>query len=229
MRSKKESMSSLIFVIEETQVLVAADTLAVRQDGTPSYFTTKAFALPHLRMVIAGTGSAGFLDAWFYQINTRMRRRGIDHLNEYAPTGLARLWAEHNDLWEKAGVKPNTITTVYHFGFSETAELVHAFAYRSENGFRSDPIGYGTGAKPECTRADLSVQQVLEDPPIIRKMMDEQRAIQRNLPREQRLYIGGQIQVHCLAEKGYVYSVFTMSHFDDFEEDAEVIYNLPKA
>ena len=64
-------MSSLIFYTDEKQALVATDTLATYQDGAPSHFTTKAFPLPHLCMIIAGTGSAGFSDSWFHFINTR--------------------------------------------------------------------------------------------------------------------------------------------------------------
>ena len=66
-------MSSLIFQTEEQQVFVATDTWAVTRDGMPITFTSKALILPHLRMIVAGTGSGGFLDQWFVYINSRMR------------------------------------------------------------------------------------------------------------------------------------------------------------
>jgi hypothetical protein len=62
-------MSSLIFLTEESQVLVATDTLAVSPDGRPFMFTTKAFILPRLKTIIAGTGLGGFLGRWFVRIN----------------------------------------------------------------------------------------------------------------------------------------------------------------
>jgi hypothetical protein len=213
-------MSSLIFITEETQALVATDTLATSPAGEPLLFTTKAFPVPHLRMVIAGTGSAGFLDRWFLCINTRMLVRGIDDLNKYAPMRLPELWAW---WWEQQNAKPNTTMTVYHFGLSENTALIHSFAYRSENAFRSDSLAYGIAAKPECTTPDLPIQAMAaENFAEFRRMMGEQRAIQNGRPAEKRVYVGGEIQVHHLY--GDAYSVRTIHRFSDFDEDAAVIY-----
>jgi hypothetical protein len=52
-------MSSLIFHTEQEQAVVATDTLAVSPGGRPFTFTTKAFHVPHPRMLIAGTGCGG--------------------------------------------------------------------------------------------------------------------------------------------------------------------------
>jgi len=49
-------MSSLIVATDETQVLVVTDTLATHPDGRPLKFTTKAFVVPHLNLIIAATG-----------------------------------------------------------------------------------------------------------------------------------------------------------------------------
>jgi hypothetical protein len=46
---------------------VATDTLAVTPDGRPVALTSKVI-MPHLRMIVAGTGSGGFLDQWFVHI-----------------------------------------------------------------------------------------------------------------------------------------------------------------
>src|SRR5262245_44517231 len=64
-----KSMSSLIFYTEREQALIASDTLAVNLDGTPRMYTTKALIVPHLRMVIAGTGIAGLSTRWFARVN----------------------------------------------------------------------------------------------------------------------------------------------------------------
>ena len=58
-------MSSLIYFTQEQQVFVATDTLAVSPDGKPLMFTTKTLIVPHLQMMMAGTGAGGFLDRWF--------------------------------------------------------------------------------------------------------------------------------------------------------------------
>ena len=68
-------MSSLIFHTEQNQVMIATDTLATSPDGRPFKFTTKAFfLLPHLRMIIAGTGAGGFLGRWFIRVNDNLGR-----------------------------------------------------------------------------------------------------------------------------------------------------------
>jgi hypothetical protein len=52
-------MSSLIFHTDASQALVATDTLAVKPDGTPLMYGSKALYLPHLKTIIAGNPSIG--------------------------------------------------------------------------------------------------------------------------------------------------------------------------
>ncbi len=137
-------MSSLIFHTEETQVLIATDTLATSPDGRPFKFTTKAFPVPHLKMLIAGTGAGGFLDRWLVQINDRMLVRDIDHLDLHTPRNLAEIWSRYKE--EFPSFPDGCTTTVYHFGFSQATEVIHAYAYRSERGFTSERLGYGLGS-----------------------------------------------------------------------------------
>ena len=56
-------MSSLIFELNTDCINVATDTLATLPDGSPAVFSTKAMYLPHLRMIVAGTGVAGIWDS----------------------------------------------------------------------------------------------------------------------------------------------------------------------
>lgn len=209
-------MSSLIFCTQQDQVLVATDTLAVLPDGTPLTFTTKALILPHLRMMMAGTGAGGFLDRWFLRVNTGMIVAGIDNLNQHTPKSLADLWLEFKR--EKTSLPESQTTTVYHFGFSENADkVIHAYAYRSANNFASESIGYGVGAKPDC-----GVPENFEFPADIRGMMDEQRALQRTRPPGDRIYIGGEIQIHHLMQVGF--NVYRLDRFDDFEADTRTMF-----
>src|ERR1035438_10826177 len=111
-------MSSIIFQTDENEALVATDTLATLLNGTPYRFTSKVLILPHLRMIMAGTGAAGFLDRWFVIINAEMIVRGIEHLNDHSPRYLNAIWSTYKH--ESIGIPDNpTTTTVYHFGFSE--------------------------------------------------------------------------------------------------------------
>ena len=196
--------------------MVATDTLAVSGDDyDPFLFTTKAFAVPHLRMIVCGTGAGGFCSQWFVHINDRMLVRDIDHLNYHTTENLRSLWLSYK---KQIPVPDDFTTTVYHFGFSEESGVIHSYAYRSANNFVSEPLEYAIGIKPEC-----KVPPEYTFPADIPKMMEEQRAIESSKPRNKRLYIGGEIIVHHLTEHGF--NVFTLYRFDDFESDKKKMYD----
>jgi hypothetical protein len=212
-------MSSLIFLTEESQVLVATDTLATSPDGQPFKYTTKAFIVPHLKIIIAGTGTGEFLGRWFVRINEFVVK-GIDNLDYHTPGDLASMW---RGFKQEFSLADSFTTTVYHFGFSEETGLIHSFAYRSTNNFQSEPIEqYGLRVKPECTVLDNCCL-----PQDIRKMMDDQRAIQASLPKDQRVYIGGEIQIHHLSKDGF--QVYTLHRFEDYDRDEKAIYDSFRA
>lgn len=200
-------MSSLIFHTEKEQVLVATDTLATTPDGKPAFFTTKAFIVPHLNMIMCGTGISGFLGKWFIEVNDRLVIRGIDNLDYHTPHALADLWRKFK---EEPSIHEEITTTVYHFGFSEDDGTIHTYVYRSTNNFKSETHPYGLGVKPECT---INGEYVL--PNDIKKMMVEQRAIQLSRPINERVYIGGKIQIIHLTKEGF--AIYTLDHFDDYE------------
>ena len=171
-------MSSLIFYTDQERALVVTDTLQVKF-GQPTNFTTKALYLPHLRLIVAGTGHGGFHDRWAHLVNFSAVARDVVDLNIGTPGGLRKLWARVDD-----DLKVRT-TTIYHFGVT-TADQVVAYAYRSANDFRSEPLEPGTGIKP---KASMPEGDLLEG---IRAIMDEQRRLQEAAPAATRLYIGGE-------------------------------------
>lgn len=208
-------MSSLIFYTEAEQVLVATDTLATSLGGEPFMFTTKAFIVPHLQMIMCGTGAGGFLGKWFVRVNDNMVVKDIDHLDYHTPKVLAELWLGHK---KEFSLPDDLTTTVYHFGFSQEDGLMHSFVYRSTNDFQSEPRSqYGLGLKPEC-----QVPASYELPTDIKKMMDEQRAIQAARPKNERVFVGGKILIHHLTKFGF--NVFTLDKFEDYESDERAIY-----
>jgi len=207
-------MSSLIYCADEKEIFVATDTLATFPDGAPRMFTTKAFVVPHLRMIVCCTGIQGFLGRWFIEINDRMLVRGIDNLNFHAPKILPSLFRKYKDEY---GIPENILSTVYHFGFSENDRLVHSYVYRSENNFVSEQLPYGIRVKPACKPAES-----FQLPQDLRRMMDEQRSIQESLPRDERVYIGGEIQAYHLTETAT--AMYICDQFDDFETTEQTIY-----
>ncbi|SRR5712691_2369605 len=207
-------MSSLIFYTDEQQALVATDTLAMSYDGKPFLYTTKAILVPHLHLLVCTTGVSGILTRWFLQINDGMLVRDVDHLNVHTPHTLDVLWRAYK---EELAIPDDVTGTVYYFGFSVTERVIHAYAYRSVHQFRSETIPYGVGTRPV-----LPVAGTYDVPKDIKKMMDAQRAFQATRPREERVSIGGEIQIHHLTAKGC--NVYTLDRFDDYEADERAIY-----
>lgn len=62
----------------------------------------------------------------------------------------------------------------------------------------------------------------LELPKDIKRLIDEQRAIQLSRPENERVYIGGRIKMLHLTKSGFV--VYTLGQFDDFEATEMTIY-----
>jgi hypothetical protein len=208
-------MSSLIFLVEKTQVLIATDTLATL-NGRARQFATKAFPLPHLRMVIAGTGLAGFLDHWLVAVNASPVR-GIDALNENAQAGLLNVLRTFNKQFPSM----NDSTTVYHFGFSEETGVIHSFAYKSEELFEPRPIEYGLYVKPNVPEDAIPKDTLY--PSDIPRIMAAQRAIQEKVPKETRVYIGGEMHMHHLEQVGY--KAYRVGQFEDFAETRRAIFS----
>jgi len=211
-------VSSLIFYTDENQALVATDTLATSNKipGAPFKFTTKAFIIPHLKMIIAGTGQGGFLGKWFIEVNDRMIVKDIDALDYHAPRNLAAHW----NNWIKKFSLPNDATsTVYHFGFSEKSQLIHSYVYRSTSNFKSELLPYGLGGKPEYIAPPIP----FDLPKDFKAMMNSQRELQLSETKENRVYIGGEIQVIHLTKDGF--SSYSLCKFDDYNSDESEIYN----
>ncbi|MHA6964003.1 hypothetical protein [Zobellella denitrificans] len=206
-------MSSLIFYTDESQALIATDSLAVDAHGNPAFFCSKANHIPHLKMIIAGTGAGGFSNEWALQASTRMVVKGIHNLDYHTPEGLRALWKEYK---EKYSLPESFTTTVYQFGISEETKGVVGFAYRSTNNFMSEEVGYGTGVKPEC---DILEGNLIELLPV---MMKQQRLIQNSAPKNERVYIGGEIIAFHLTANGC--NTFKVSEFDDFSEHVASIF-----
>ena len=206
-------MSSLIYKVEKNQVFIATDTLATL-NGRALRFTTKAFPLPHLRMVIAGIGLDGFLDHWLVALNAEPLR-GIDTLNEHAQAGLLNVLRS----FKRQFPDMNEAVSVYHFGFSETTGIIQSFAYKSEEQFEPRQIACGLYVKPSVPE-DVIPKDTLH-PSDIPRIMAAQRAMQAKLPKEARVSIGGEIYMHHLEQTGY--EAYRLGQFEDYAETRRAI------
>jgi len=201
-------VSSLIFFTDKDNAVVATDTLVVTPDGEPLLFTSKAIHLPHLRVIIAGTGLGGFATEWALKINDKLIVNGLNNLDYHTPNCLRELWTKFKSELQFG---ESITTTVYQFGFSQIDGNIAAFAYRSTNNFESEELTYGMRAKPECAFPEDGFSVIDAIP----RMMRNQREIQDEGPKDERLYIGGEIQVLYLTRDGC--KSFKLGEFDDIE------------
>ena len=210
-------MSSLIFYTDPSQALVVTDTLVADRAGVPLAFCSKAFHLPHLRMVIAGTGIRGFSDYLVFKANNGLFR-GIENLDHHAPSELRAQWADHY----KPLIPENDITTtVYAFGLSEVDGTIAAFAYRSTNDFASERLNHGTGVKPECAVPDGNLIDHIEG------MMREQRSLQAAEPLSSRIHIGGDaIAMHLTGDGCHTWPLF---QFEDHAQQLRTMHDNHRA
>lgn len=127
-------MSLLIFNHQPDQVAIITDTLATTPEGDPLLFTNKVWAVPHMQLLMSGTGVAQLHEAWYRRLNTSLLARDIDQAGLWAPDMLRTLWAE---LQQRHGSTDAT-STVYHFGIPEGEEHFVRYAFRSANNFRAE-------------------------------------------------------------------------------------------
>jgi hypothetical protein len=211
-------VSALIFYTHERQIVVAMDTLAMSLTDTPvpGFYTSKAFLLPHLRGIMCGMGVLDFSTDWFVR-QQRILAKDMLHLDEFTPEALREL-AEPYKFTEKH------TSTIYHFGYSETEDTHFGYAYRSANNFESErlPSG-GWGIKPPIPQDEIELQTFPDD---IVKTMLKQRAQEDARPADERLYIGGEIQL-IFMERGS-FTMDTIYRFDDYADCYdEMCMNLP--
>lgn len=205
-------MSSLIFYTDETQAVVATDTLAVNNNGQPIAFVSKSGYIPHLKTIVTGTGAGGFANKWLLEASTRMVVRGIQNLNYHTPKALNRLWLEY----KKEFSPPDEFTTtVYQFGICEETGKVVSYAYRSTNNFKSESLVYGTAVKPDCTILEGNLIEII---PV---MMNEQRHLESQKPDHERIQIGGEIILYHLTNNGC--NCFKIGEFDDYRSQQDYL------
>lgn len=201
-------MTALVFTVQPEQICLAMDTLVVAaDDNTPLCYQTKFIVLPHLNLVIAGTGLASLITGWFHFVNGSMVVRDIDHLNTFTPGSLRRAETE----CQGTGL---TTTTLYHFGYSTLEKRYVGYAYRSTKNWESDRLPDALGLKPVVHVPpidDIQFSQFLID------IVSEQRRQDLLLPLSERVGIGGDIQFVVL-ENGVV-TVSTVHHFESYESE----------
>ena len=203
-------MTALVFTIKPDQISLAMDTLVVAaNDKTPLCYQTKFTVLPHLNLVIAGTGLASLITGWFHFVNGSMIVRDVDHLSAFTPEALRLAVADCQgaDL---------TTTTLYHFGYSQLEKRYVGYAYRSAKSWEPERLPDALGLKPVV---HVPPTDNIQLPQFLIDIVSEQRRQDLMLPLSERVGIGGDIQFVILANG--VVTVSTVHRFDSYESDYE--------
>lgn len=186
-------MSAIIINLSPDYALVATDTLIVQMpDFRPAGFTEKARYWAEAKLIVAGTGLAGFSDFWLdWLMSSAPNSAGIDAADKLAPAVLLEM---HKGCDRE--------TTVYHIGVDESG-AIKGFRYSSAELFRSRPIPYGQSVKPSA-----GAEPDPNNPRDIMEVMLDQKARQDALPPDQKVYIGGQMYIIDLQPDGASQSGF---------------------
>jgi len=199
-------MSSLLFYTDANEAIIATDTLLYYPDGAAPGFCSKSIAIPHIRMIIAGTGSALLLNRWIGLVNNQGFALDVDAVNTHTPEALQALWREMN---AHLPALHDQTATIYHFGLSDNAGIIHGFAYRSGSDFASEKLNYGLGIKPEL--AEMTGINFGSFPDCAPEIMRCQ-ILQEDRKTQGRVYIGGTVQINRLAKDGFsIYSMGDLS------------------
>ena len=126
------------------------------------------------------------------------------HLGKFAQRELQKLWGTYSDH--------GGTSTIYHFCWDRYDSRYRAFAFRSTGGFASEELGYGIGTKPGVPNAKLVAY-----PDSFIEVMVKQRESQSAKSLEDRVFIGGEIQLACM-EKGGPLSISTVHRFPDYSD-----------
>ena len=204
-------MTALNFLIQKEQICIAMDTLSLSADDRdPLAYATKFIALPHVDMVVSGTGNGQVINEWMALVRSKIVITDIEHLNEYAPNSLAKIMDKY--------VENEEITaTIYHFGYSQARERFVGYAFRSINDWIPEELPSDSiGIKPNIK---YNVGAEFQLPLSFIELISRQRELDLELPHEERVGIGGDI--HFVHMNGNGINISKCHRFSSYEEDYE--------
>jgi hypothetical protein len=204
-------MSALIFVIQPEVVYLACDTLALDSDTRePRSFTTKLYYLPHLGLVMCGTGLAKVILDWFVTMNSALLAKDMDHVDEFASALLRGLYSKAIDEFGQGAGS----VTIYHFGYSGQFGQMIARIYRSERDFVPEHLTTGIGVKPAPKSGVCQPISIVPDDfiSIISELAQEDAA----RPKSERVGVGGEV-LFCELRHHQTF-LTTATRFEDWQE-----------
>lgn len=184
-------MTVLNFMFDKKHLFLVTDsTFSDANDKLPRGYCTKAYCLPHLDGIIAGTGRVDFIISWVMEANTGFSVRDMPHLNQFATGTLNKMYAQYITDREVADT-----TTLYHFGYDRRERRMRCFVYRSTNNFQSEELPFGSAVKPGI---DFSSFPIANFPGDYLPIIEAQKASDLALPVEERVGVGGHMIAYTI-------------------------------
>ncbi|MGK2887247.1 MAG: hypothetical protein ACSLE8_21165 [Rhodococcus sp. (in: high G+C Gram-positive bacteria)] len=196
-------MTALIYLIQDDQVCIAADTL-VHENHAPRSYVTKILTLPHLRGAIAGTGSCELLLQWYVTLQ-RSILPNLTSVTEHAP----------KQLRDFARTQPPTSTTIYHFAWNE--KRFEGVSFSSRDDYAPKPLVRNSIViKPEYEGVHEDGGLIYQGAAGFAEFIRRQRAFDEQLPVTDRAEIGGEVHVVSITPERMFQTI--AYRFPDYDE-----------
>ena len=218
-------MSAIYFQVGDEAAIAAADTYSIRPStGEPLKLADKFIPLPHLNMVITGSGYHGFLLEWYLALQRQAAPIDIEHLNEFAPGLLQETWLRFKrktDLPESPTGSGGS--KISHLGYSEQKERFVGYYYDLKDDFAPTVVRPEKeylmpkmeGVHDALLEGDCTAREQVIAFFCRAKELDEQK------PVGERVGIGGEIKFLMQGQWGHVCK--TIHRFDDYDETKQTI------
>jgi hypothetical protein len=187
-------MTGIIFIVNEKQILLAADTLCLDANRVPQAFSTKVLTFPRLNTMVVGSGSQNIVTQFSFNCSCNPYFNDYDSLIEVAPTGLRQL-IEKDENWQSM-----FLSSIYTLGYSKQEQRFRAHVFKVEDDFIAKPI-------EECCHPPLD--SIPKNKTEILKAMIK---LNQKYPE----FVGGEIEYYRLTSEGFYSSV--IHRFADYAD-----------
>jgi hypothetical protein len=174
-----------------------------------------------LKGVLCGTGCLDIILEWYSYIQKSVIATDILFLDKIATKKLC-------EISKSSNLNDDHTATIYHFGHNEKTKKFTGFAYRGTNSFISETLIYGLGIKPpdgEILEFALKEFEQKSLPDAFIKIMQQQKIYDDDLPKKDKVGIGGEIHFLYMDKNNFYSSV--CHRFDDYSEALQKIFEHP--
>lgn len=211
-------MTAVNWSLSADGVVVLTDSLLVTSEGKAAGFVQKVHSLAHLDALVSGRGDGALICDWVTMASQRLLARDFDMLSELAPALIRKIHAglpvDVTAAW------PGT-TTIFMWGWSNTAQRFTGYRYKSKDNFERtplEPIGIAPGFEDDCE----PIKATLRSDQVARGLFDALRQQHLEARRKEEKAVGGDAMMTTLTRAAagpVVAECLRLFRFPDYDED----------